>query len=167
MEPLEHPRTADPACRVRVTERDGQLALVAAVDVAAGGAILYLDGEIYRRPTRYSVQVGVGRHVDAPHDVDPKGQANRYVWRFLNHACSPNAVLHERTLVANRAIRAGEQVTFDYESNEWDMADPFACGCGAVDCRGFIRGFRHLDDQVRRRVLPLASSHVLSMLQQA
>lgn len=167
MDFLEHPLLADPACRVRVTDLGRELALVAAVDIAAGGAILFLDGDLFDRPTRFSVQVGVDRHVDAPRNVDPRGRANRYVWRFLNHSCRPNAVLHERMLVANRAIAAGEQVSFDYESNEWDMAEPFACGCREASCRGWIRGFRHLSDEARERVLPLASSHVLSMLQQA
>ena len=36
---------------------------------------------------------------------------------------------------------AGEEISFDYELNEWAMAAPFSCQCGAASCRSAIRGF--------------------------
>lgn len=58
----------------------------------------------------------------------------------LNHSCDPNAWLADDvTLVARRDIAAGEEVTLDqatwnFDDGEytWDDAD---CGCGARACR--------------------------------
>lgn len=160
MEILPHPRIHDPACRVRVTARGAHRALLAAVDIPAGAAVLFFDGEVVGRPSRYSVQVGVDRHVDVGggHEGD-----ERFVWRFLNHSCQPNSVPHERMLVARRDIAAGEEVTFDYDANEWDMAEPFACACGAAACRGVVRGFRHLGAEDRRRIAPIVSPHIAAL----
>ena len=58
----------------------------------------------------------------------------------LNHSCNANAWLtDEVTLAARRDIAAGEEITLDqgtwnFNAGEytWDQAP---CGCGAVDCR--------------------------------
>jgi hypothetical protein len=58
----------------------------------------------------------------------------------LNHSCDPNAWLTgEVTLVARRDIAAGEEITLDqgtwnFDDGEytWDEA---SCACGARDCR--------------------------------
>jgi hypothetical protein len=53
-----------------------------------------------------------------------------------------------RRLVALRELAAGEELTFDYNATEWDLAEPFRCSCGA--CGGsIVRGFAHLDDRAR------------------
>lgn len=131
--------------------------------IPAGAVVLFLDGELYDAPSRFSVQVGVARHVDAPRDLAEAAAADRYLWRNLNHSCCPNTVLHERALVAARPIAAGEEVCFDYEANEWQMASPFACGCGAPRCRWRVRGYRFLSAAGRRAVARFASAHVLAL----
>ena len=158
---LDHPALSGAACRVRVMPHDGESALVASVDIAAGGAVLVLDGELFEAPSRFSVQVGPAQHLDVPLAQRADLDASRYVWRFLNHSCAPNAILHGRTLVAQRTIRAGEPVTFDYELNEWQMATPFQCRCGAEACRGVIRGFRFLGAAQRASLGTLVAPHVL------
>ena len=58
----------------------------------------------------------------------------------LNHSCDANTWLaDEVTLVARREIKAGEEITLDqgtwnFDDGEytWEDAD---CGCGAHDCR--------------------------------
>ncbi|HWA31767.1 MAG TPA: SET domain-containing protein [Rhizomicrobium sp.] len=67
-------------------------------------------------------------------DPDPSLDEN------LNHSCDPNAwLVDEVTLVARLDIAAGEEITLDhgtwnFDDGEytWDDAD---CGCGARDCR--------------------------------
>ncbi len=135
--------------RVRVERRDGCLTTVAAAGFAAGTEILFVDGEVADRPDRYSVQIGTGEHVTAGRIGESDGSSGRHPWRFLNHSCRPNALLRGRRLVALRDIAVGDDVTFDYETNEYEMAEPFFCSCGAPECRGWIRGWRFLSTAQR------------------
>jgi SET domain-containing protein len=135
------------------------LGVAAERDFAAGQVVLALDGRIVARPTRYTVQVGDHEHVDA--EARPERGDEFPLWRFLNHSCAPNTRIDGRTLVALTAIGAGEEITFDYDSTEWDMASPFACACGAPGCRGMVRGYRHLGPAQRALVLSPAP-HLLA-----
>ena len=85
---------------------------------------------------------------------DPDGltvDAEGCVWQFLNPACRPNAAVMGRRLVAIREIAAGEEVTFNYNCNEYDMESPFRCRCG--DCEGVrVRGYRYLSAADRERL---------------
>lgn len=59
---------------------------------------------------------------------------------YINHSCVPNAfmqVVHNHLLFfALRDIRAGEEITIDYESTL--HSDEKRCICGAGTCRGTI-----------------------------
>lgn len=71
---------------------------------------------------------------------------------FVNHCCEPNAVLRGQvTLVAWRAIRPGEEITFDYATADSSPYDEFQCHCGAASCRGRVTGddWRRPDLRVR------------------
>jgi uncharacterized protein len=65
--------------------------------------------------------------------------------RFINHACEPNceSVIEERRVFieAVRTIKAGEELTYDYQIQRDDDDPPdvdeiFACHCGFAGCRG-------------------------------
>lgn len=67
-------------------------------------------------------------------DPDPSLDEN------LNHSCDANAwLVDEVTLVARRNIAAGEEITLDQGTWNFDEAeytwDAMDCGCGARDCR--------------------------------
>lgn len=160
MTTIPHPLVDHPACRVLIDRANDQLGVYARDHLPVGTAILFVDGQATTRPTRHSVQVGIDEHIDVPPDAGEHDAP----WRYLNHSCDPVAVLHGRVLVALRDIPRGDPVTFDYDGNEWDMAAPFACGCGAANCRGWIRGFRHLGDLQRLRLLPRLSPHLVALL---
>lgn len=83
--------------------------------------------------------------------IDANVEGN--VARWINHSCAPNcrAVLEEhgkgntrndRVLIETlRAIRAGEELTYDYGITLEERATPrlkkiWACRCGASDCTG-------------------------------
>jgi len=36
------------------------------------------------------------------------------------------------------------------------MAAPFDCGCGSAQCRGTVRGFRHLTEAQREQLVAIA-----------
>jgi hypothetical protein len=62
---------------------------------------------------------------------------------FLNHSCDPNVwMADEVTLIARRAIAAGEELTADYALFELDpaWASQWRCRCGTACCRGAVSG---------------------------
>jgi D-alanine-D-alanine ligase len=72
-------------------------------------------------------------------------------WRPLNHSCDPNTWLEGLDLVARRNIALGEELTIDYATFCGPMMSPFACHCGALDCRRVILGSDHLLPAIRQR----------------
>jgi SET domain-containing protein len=65
--------------------------------------------------------------------------------RWINHSCDPNCETIEegdRVFIhAVRTIRAGEELTYDYqlvvdEPITRRLRKSYACGCGAEECRG-------------------------------
>ena len=126
---------------------DGHHRLVATRDFEIGDQILRLRGETTEYPSRFSVQIGPGQHMEVPADVQVKQPLDRYRWRFLNHNCEPNAKFEIRILIAIREIKASEQITFDYNTTEYDLAMPFECHCKSDSCCGLVRGYRWQQDQ--------------------
>ncbi len=57
---------------------------------------------------------------------------------------------------------AGEEISFDYELNEWDMATPFTCQCGNSNCRGYISGFKNATAANQEELLKKATPLILS-----
>src|SRR6266436_3515350 len=61
--------------------------------------------------------------------------------RFLNHGCSPNAEARLMDgsiwIVALRHIRAGEEITFNYNYDLQDYRE-HPCSCDSRDCCGYI-----------------------------
>ncbi len=61
--------------------------------------------------------------------------------RFLNHSCTPNGTAEciegHIWIVAAGAIRAGEEITFNYGHDLQDYEE-HPCRCGSTECVGFI-----------------------------
>ena len=126
-----------------VLRHDGSFRLIAAATLGAGVQIFRIEGVETSAPTFASVQVGPDLHIDMDPLLDLTAQMDAYPWRFMNHSCAPNCVIENRAVFAVRMIEAGEELTFDYESNEFDMAEPFQCGCRSAACVGWVRGWKH------------------------
>jgi SET domain len=91
------------------------------------GQILFkMSGKVYPVPSRTSVQIGKNRHIE---DI---------IAGHMNHLCHPSAKVYKRTqsFVAARNIKAGEEITFNYNKNEDHLAEPFICVC----CQRYILG---------------------------
>jgi len=128
---------------------DGQYRLVATKDFKIDEYILRLRGKIIDAPTQFSVQIGPEQHMEVPAFVHQEQPLDRYRWRFLNHSCEPNAKFENRNLRAVRPIKATEQITFDYNTTEYDLSTPFDCHCGSDNCCGVVRGHGWQQDQAR------------------
>jgi SET domain-containing protein len=61
--------------------------------------------------------------------------------RYINHSCSPNCEVEwdgsHIWIVAKRAIKAGEEITFNYG---YDLVDyrEYPCACASANCVGYI-----------------------------
>lgn len=71
----------------------------------------------------------------------------------VNHSCEPNVAfdMAQLALVALRDLRAGEELVYFYPSTEWQMAQPFRCGCGTPSCLGQIDGAAQLPRPILER----------------
>lgn len=152
---------ADPLpSRVRVAHEDGRHAVRTTERIGCGEIILQVVGHLTELPDRYSIQVGPGRHLRGPSELPPHLSVERYGWRFLNHSCEPNAALHRLELRALQDLPPGAEVTFDYNTTEWELSHPFSCRCGTPSCVGEVQGYRFLDAERRERILPWTAEHL-------
>lgn len=111
----------------------------------AGEELFHLEHLPRReKPDRWSLQVGTNGHVDTTDSLV----------KYLNHSCEPNLEVAGYSVRTMRRIEEGEELTFDYLSTEWEMAEPFDCLCGCESCVGYVAGYRYLtkDQQRTRRV---------------
>lgn len=123
--------------------------LIALRRIVAGTKIFTLQGREYAKPTRHSVQIGALLHIDQGHARDANESVRKYPYRFMDHACDPSALVRGRSVVARRDIEPGDAVTFNYNTTEYDMAEPFRCSCESAMCVGIVRGARHLTPNQR------------------
>jgi hypothetical protein len=110
--------------------------VLAAEAIRAGDLLGYCEGEETDRDTVHSIHLG-GKRIDP---AEP--------FRFISHACDPNAEFRDRGrwLYAVKDIAAGAEITIDYLHTEPVISAPFACRCGASNCRGLIRSpSEHID----------------------
>jgi len=124
--------------------------------IAKGDIAHTLRGPILSEPTRYSVQVGDGQHADIDGLIE-----------FTNHSCTPSTYLDlsqdgAPRLRATRDIELGGEVTIDYCGSEEDMSCPFTCECGADECYGLVRGYKHLTLAQRAAIGDRASTFLVA-----
>ena len=56
---------------------------------------------------------------------------------------------HDAVFVARRRIEVGDELTFDYETVEYECISVERCLCRAASCRGSLRGYRHSSEALR------------------
>ena len=126
------------------------LGVVARQRWATGAVVTELSwGPLQHEPSRSTIQCG--EHVHA----EPLPPQLRYV----NHSCAPNVTfdIDAQVVRAVRDIAPGDELTYFYPSTEWQMAEPFVCGCGAAECLGEVTGASHLRPEVLERYRPSAA----------
>lgn len=146
---------------IRIESSNGFAGVFAGKAYQPGDRLLPLRGHPSDRGDRYSIQVGVDRHLKPGGSGEGDG-TEASPWKFLNHSCDPNLEvdLDEACFVARREIAKGEELSFNYLTTEWEMASPFDCICGSSTCFGSIRGFKHLPREEQERLLPAAAPHI-------
>jgi hypothetical protein len=104
--------------------------------------LLTCDGPIIDHPTRYSIQIDDAMHIDGT------SQSNS----CLNHSCNPNTYVDWKGvfLRALRNLEAGEELTCNYLTTDWEFHEKFTCTCGAPSCYGELKGFKYLSPEQQR-----------------
>ena len=139
--------------------RDAGFASLHAVRSFVRGEIVFpLRGHAVVRPTRLSIQVGQDAHLDPISDLASP-------WGALNHGCDPNVAIDvsRRVVIARRAIAAGEELRFDYNTTEWELAESFVCNCSAPTCVGVAMGFAHLSSTRQQILFRDAAPHIRAL----
>jgi hypothetical protein len=149
------------AGRIGVTSASGQYGLFALEAIEAGELVLRIEGERTAKPTRYSVQIDENVHIDLGEGYSHEAMVAGHAWRFLNHRCDPNTMIRGQDVLAVQRILPLEEVNFNYNTTEYEMAEPFVCHCSSRGCLGRIRGFKHLPAAERERLRPWLAPHLL------
>lgn len=98
--------------------------------------------DIPREVWPYTIQVDYDRYV-----VPRK---NGVGW-YINHSCDPNCVISGLSIVAERDIQKGEELTFDYSTDvDWTGFE-MACSCQTSLCRETVRAYRFLPGELKQR----------------
>jgi D-alanine-D-alanine ligase len=107
--------------------------LVATRPMAGGQVVSPVSwGPLTREPSRWSLQLGGAVHAEPmPREL-----------RYINHGCDPNVLFDLAAGVVRtlRAVAPGDELRCFYPATEWEMAEPFACTCGAARCLGWVEG---------------------------
>jgi hypothetical protein len=120
--------------------------------IAAGTTLFRISGRETAVPTRFSLQIDRDRHLDQDDARNIDDLVQHFFWRYMNHHCEPTTEIRGLAVIAGRDIAPGESVTFDYNTTEESLAEPFSCRCGSAHCVGVVRGARHLAPAQRARV---------------
>jgi len=126
--------------------------LIAIAPIAAGRRVFLIDGRETATPTRYSIQVSRTLHLDQECAHDVQEMVRRYYWRYMDHDCDPSTLIRNRSVIARRDIEVGEGVTFNYNTTEYELAEPFRCRCESALCVGVVRGARYMTPPQRALV---------------
>jgi hypothetical protein len=140
--------------KTEIKEIDNYLGVFATEDIKEGETIFNINTSIVtNKPSVYSVQIGAGKHVQPPDNIDVSDKPD-YFWKYLNHSCEPNSYcnLNDLTFKALRDIKKGEHITFNYLTTEEDMNNPFKCNCKSEKCFKYIRGYKYLSEQEKEMI---------------
>ncbi len=90
----------------------------------------------------------------------------------LNHSCNPNCYIkfdeqnpNQPVLVALRDIEKGEELSFDYNTTDYNLKDPrctdnFHCHCNAPNCLGEIKGYKYLTPEQKSKISPYLAPYL-------
>ena len=154
---------------IEVRDQGGFKGVYAKQAIKQDSIIFHLKGNISSRPSKYTIQLGSNQHLNFPANRGRNDDVD-YYWQYLNHCCDPNGYMktRERTFRALRDIAQGEEISFNYLTTESEMAEPFNCCCGSVNCFGFIKGRNFLThEQAERLALAFGEDNVVTLFMPA
>lgn len=127
---------------IQIIETEEGFATYSTISISKGEIIFPLKGESLRSPNKYTIQLSESYH------IIPK------YGKYVNHSCMPNTYIdfENKCMRALMDIHPNEEITFNYNTSEYIMADPFKCKCGSLNCIREIKGFKFLDDEQKKLI---------------
>jgi len=141
-------RHDNPKIALRRTKKYGK-GVYAEKAIRKGEVIAVFDGPIY--DAHFDEWTDDLRNHTIQFAAD-KWRDSTGVARFLNHSCDPNCGIKGLfKVVAMRAIKKGEQITWDYEMTEKSDWWKMTCRCGSPLCRKKIGNYKNMPREVRQK----------------
>ena len=75
--------------------------------------IYKLVGEIVNKPTRTSIEIGENQHIEDKYGI------------YMNHSFDPNCKIQNGHIFSIKNINIRDELTFNYNDSETNMACPF------------------------------------------
>lgn len=91
----------------------GGKGLFATKNYSQGEIIHTLTGEILNYPTRETIHIGNNKHIYDEYGI------------YINHSFEPNIIICENNIIALNNIQSGDEIKFNYNDSEINMANPF------------------------------------------
>jgi hypothetical protein len=98
---------------IRDSKITGEKGLFSTKPYKKGETIYILSGDIYDKPTRETIHIGDNKHI-----YDKNGI-------YINHSFNPNILVKGYEIVALCDIIEGDELSFNYNDTEINMANPF------------------------------------------
>ena len=90
--------------------------LILRKSVKKGENVFVLSGKIADHPTRESIHIGNNKHIYDEYGI------------FINHSLEPTVRIECLEVVALKDLHDGDEITFNYNDTEINMADTFHVG---------------------------------------
>jgi len=75
--------------------------------------IFQLEGKELDKPSRESIHIGNNIHIHDEYGA------------FINHSFDPSVKIDGKNIIAIKEIKIGDEITFNYNDSEINMASPF------------------------------------------
>lgn len=144
--------------KLEVRKKGKDKKVFAKEDIRGGEILVKFEGRIVKEPHKYTLQIDEGKHLDASRHLDD----------FLNHNCEPNCYINfdDLSLRSLHRIKKCEEITFNYLTTEWELAEPFECKCNSKKCFKHIKGFKYLTVKQKKELKPFLSPFLKKKLKE-
>ena len=123
-----------------------------------GESLFYCDGEVKSFEEVNSGNCDEGHCIQTAKDKYMLASEKDLLY-FINHSCDPNSAYKvengKAMFAALRNIGNGEELTFDYSTSMNEDRWELDCVCDSPNCRGRIRDFKYLPENLKKFYLDL------------
>jgi len=143
---------------IKVSNYDGYFGLFAKLPIKKGGRIFQFKGFMGSDAQTSELALQIDE------DIFLESNESYSYENFLNHSCCPNGYIDFKNLYFTvlKDIRKGEELTFNYNTTEYDLLDTvtpsnFICNCKSERCIKEVKGFRYLTLKQKIELQPYLS----------